>query len=148
MTGVFDTEHWIYWVGPATGAIVAVVFYQFIKILEYEVANPGQDNDDKDQEIKEEMEKREGSQDPELGNAPGPGPIPSTGPGAVPGTPMPPNGGMPLPHTASGGSGGSIPQVGPGSTMGSAMASAVARKRSMKSVQEGQGFGGRGEQTY
>ena len=64
ITGVFDAEHWIYWVGPAAGAILAVVFYKFIKILEYEVANPGQDDDDKDQEVKEEIEKREGSMEP------------------------------------------------------------------------------------
>lgn len=57
VTGIFDKEHWIYWVGPAVGAIIAVVFYKFIKILEYEVANPGQDDDDKDLEIKEEMQK-------------------------------------------------------------------------------------------
>ncbi|KAK1060596.1 Aquaporin-5 [Friedmanniomyces endolithicus] len=43
VTGKFDSEHWIYWVGPAAGAIVAVAFYKFIKILEYEMANPGQD---------------------------------------------------------------------------------------------------------
>ncbi|KAF2430109.1 aquaporin-like protein [Tothia fuscella] len=43
VTGIFDKEHWIYWVGPATGAIAAVLFYKFIKILEYEMANPGQD---------------------------------------------------------------------------------------------------------
>jgi len=30
-------------VGPGTGAIAAVLFYNFIKILEYEMANPGQD---------------------------------------------------------------------------------------------------------
>ena len=30
-------------VGPAAGAVIAVVFYKMIKILEYEVANPGQD---------------------------------------------------------------------------------------------------------
>jgi hypothetical protein len=30
-------------VGPGTGAIAAVLFYKFIKILEYEMANPGQD---------------------------------------------------------------------------------------------------------
>ena len=48
ITGVFDVEHWIYWVGPGLGAI--------IKMLEYEVANPGQD-DDKDDEIKEKKEK-------------------------------------------------------------------------------------------
>ncbi|KAI4724343.1 aquaporin-like protein [Aureobasidium sp. EXF-10728] len=43
VTGVWDNEHWIYWLGPALGAIIAVVFYKFIKILEYEIANPGQD---------------------------------------------------------------------------------------------------------
>lgn len=29
----------IYWVGPGAGAIIAVVFYKFIKMLEYEIAN-------------------------------------------------------------------------------------------------------------
>lgn len=60
VTGIFDKEHWIYCkpaehckvptsanvttgLGPAIGAIVAVLFYRFIKILEYEVTNPGQD---------------------------------------------------------------------------------------------------------
>lgn len=57
ITGVFDVEHWIYWVGPGLGAILAVVFYQFIKMLEYEVANPGQDDDDKDEQVKEVREK-------------------------------------------------------------------------------------------
>ncbi|CAD0094249.1 unnamed protein product [Aureobasidium vineae] len=43
VTGVWDNEHWVYWLGPALGALIAVVFYKFIKILEYEIANPGQD---------------------------------------------------------------------------------------------------------
>ncbi|KEQ76466.1 aquaporin-like protein [Aureobasidium namibiae CBS 147.97] len=44
VTGIWDNEHWVYWLaGPALGAIIAVVFYKFIKILEYEIANPGQD---------------------------------------------------------------------------------------------------------
>ncbi|KAJ9614650.1 hypothetical protein H2200_002787 [Cladophialophora chaetospira] len=43
VTRTFDTEHWIYWVGPGGGALAAVLFYKFIKMLEYEVANPGQD---------------------------------------------------------------------------------------------------------
>lgn len=43
--------------GPGLGAIIAVVFYKFIKMLEYEVANPGQDDDDKDEQVKEVREK-------------------------------------------------------------------------------------------
>jgi len=35
-------------VGPAIGAVLAVVFYKFIKMLEYEMANPDQDADEKD----------------------------------------------------------------------------------------------------
>ena len=42
----FPTEHWIYWVGPFLGALVASGFYWFIRALEYESANPGQDFDD------------------------------------------------------------------------------------------------------
>jgi len=41
----FASYHWIYWLGPILGAIVAAGFYKFIKILEYETANPGQDLD-------------------------------------------------------------------------------------------------------
>lgn len=46
--GKFDGYHWIYWVGPVSGAIVAVVFYRVIKFLEYETANPGADSDGRD----------------------------------------------------------------------------------------------------
>ena len=31
--------------GPAIGTLVAVVFYKFLNILEYEMANPGADGD-------------------------------------------------------------------------------------------------------
>jgi aquaporin related protein len=43
--GTFNHYHWIYWLGPFLGAIIAVFFYHFIKMLEYEAANPGQDSD-------------------------------------------------------------------------------------------------------
>lgn len=43
----FAGYHWIYWVGPMLGSIVAAGFYKFIKALEYETANPGQDSSHK-----------------------------------------------------------------------------------------------------
>ena len=42
----FPDDHWIYWVGPLLGAVVASGFFWFIKSCEYETANPGQDFDD------------------------------------------------------------------------------------------------------
>ncbi|KAK4495449.1 hypothetical protein PRZ48_013780 [Zasmidium cellare] len=39
----FPGYHWIYWLGPALGALIAVGFYRLVKVLEYETANPGQD---------------------------------------------------------------------------------------------------------
>ncbi|KAL9106252.1 MAG: hypothetical protein Q9227_008720 [Pyrenula ochraceoflavens] len=52
VTNTYDSEHWIYWVGPGIGSLIAVAFYRFIKALEYEVANPGQD--DGGEAVKEE----------------------------------------------------------------------------------------------
>lgn len=46
ITRTFPSEHWIYWVGPFLGAIIAAGFYWFIKTFEYQTANPGQDFDD------------------------------------------------------------------------------------------------------
>lgn len=42
--GDFPAEHWIYWAGPAIGAVLAAGLYKFLKILDYERANPGQDS--------------------------------------------------------------------------------------------------------
>jgi len=39
----FHHYHWIYWVGPFLGSLLAAGFYKFIKMLEYETANPNQD---------------------------------------------------------------------------------------------------------
>jgi aquaporin related protein len=49
-TGQFDTDHWMYCVCPAIGAVAAFAFYRFIKILEYELANPGQNNTDEEED--------------------------------------------------------------------------------------------------
>lgn len=47
----FPGYHWIYWLGPALGALLAVCFYRLIKILEYETANPGQDFNQAEAEV-------------------------------------------------------------------------------------------------
>jgi aquaporin rerated protein, other eukaryote len=41
--GKFNGYHWIYWVGPVLGALLASGFYLFIKALEYETVNPESD---------------------------------------------------------------------------------------------------------
>jgi aquaporin related protein len=43
--GTFHSYHWIYWVGPLLGALLASGFYLFIKALEYETVNPEQDGE-------------------------------------------------------------------------------------------------------
>jgi aquaporin related protein len=58
VTGIWDKEHWIYWVGPAAGAIAAVGFYNFIKLLEYEMANPGQDSTSEEKAAQEAEETK------------------------------------------------------------------------------------------
>jgi len=41
-------------VGPILGSLIAVFFYRFIKMLEYEMANPGQDGDPENDPTKNE----------------------------------------------------------------------------------------------
>lgn len=50
MNHLFPGYHWIYWLGPALGAVLAVLFYRFVKVLEYETANPGQDFNEREAE--------------------------------------------------------------------------------------------------
>jgi aquaporin related protein len=132
VTGVFDLEHWIYWVGPALGTIIAVVFYQFIKILEYEVANPGQDDNEKDLEVKV-MRERSASPDLEMG-------IGNAGNGG---------GGAASIGGHGGGGAASIGGHGGGASIGGVSAHTIKDVMERKAKKwEGQGFGGRGADTY
>ncbi|KAF3902053.1 Aquaporin-2 [Arthrobotrys entomopaga] len=45
VAGHFNSDHWIYWIGPLLGALLAAGFYRLLKFLQYETANPGQDVD-------------------------------------------------------------------------------------------------------
>ncbi|KAH7128869.1 aquaporin-like protein [Dactylonectria macrodidyma] len=39
----FPGYHWIYWIGPALGGVLAALYYRLVKRMHYEEANPGQD---------------------------------------------------------------------------------------------------------
>lgn len=47
----FEDYHWIYWIGPILGSLLASGFYKFIKMLEYETANLGQDFDENEKQL-------------------------------------------------------------------------------------------------
>ncbi|PHH92922.1 hypothetical protein CDD83_3412 [Cordyceps sp. RAO-2017] len=42
----FVSHHWVYWIGPFMGALLAFAAYSLLKWLDYQTANPGQDADD------------------------------------------------------------------------------------------------------
>lgn len=48
INGGWHGYHWIYWVGPGLGAMLAVAFYKLIKVLEYETVNPPADEAEKE----------------------------------------------------------------------------------------------------
>lgn len=41
----FPNYHWIYWVGPILGSVLAWLVWKLLKLLDYETCNPGQDDD-------------------------------------------------------------------------------------------------------
>lgn len=42
----FPSYHWIYWIGPLLGSLVASAFYSLLKYLRWKECNPGQDWND------------------------------------------------------------------------------------------------------
>lgn len=47
----FPYYHWIYWLGPFMGSLLAVTFYRLIKVLEFETANPKADFNKQEAEV-------------------------------------------------------------------------------------------------
>ncbi|KAF3479517.1 uncharacterized protein GIQ15_06493 [Arthroderma uncinatum] len=45
IAGAFPGYHWIYWVGPLLGSLLATAFYHGLNVLRYQNVNPGQDFD-------------------------------------------------------------------------------------------------------
>lgn len=41
----FPSYHWIYWVGPFLGSLIAFSIWKVFKLMKYETCNPGQDAD-------------------------------------------------------------------------------------------------------
>jgi len=48
--GVWPGYHWIYWIGPLLGSLLAVGFYKLMKYSDYETVNPGQDFNEEETE--------------------------------------------------------------------------------------------------
>jgi aquaporin related protein len=46
VTRTFPGYHYIYWIGPFLGTLLALGVYKIVKTVEYETVNPGQDFDD------------------------------------------------------------------------------------------------------
>ncbi|KAJ9618319.1 Aquaporin-1 [Taxawa tesnikishii (nom. ined.)] len=49
-TRLFPGYHWIYWLGPFLGTMIAYGLYTLLKFGEYETANPGQDFNEHEEE--------------------------------------------------------------------------------------------------
>ncbi|KAI1629222.1 aquaporin rerated protein [Exophiala viscosa] len=47
----FPGHHWIYWVGPVLGSLVAAAFFYLLEMFEWKTANPGQDYDDLETQV-------------------------------------------------------------------------------------------------
>ncbi|PTB63839.1 aquaporin-like protein [Trichoderma citrinoviride] len=55
VTGHYHGYHWIYWLGPCLGALLSFGVYSLLKVLEYQIANPGQDAGDPEEANEEAL---------------------------------------------------------------------------------------------
>ncbi|KAL4924623.1 aquaporin-like protein [Aspergillus undulatus] len=56
----FPVYHWIYWVGPLLGSLLACAFYSFLTHFQYESVNPGQDFNEWEAKMNSEMNSEQG----------------------------------------------------------------------------------------
>ncbi|KAK5174891.1 Aquaporin-1 [Saxophila tyrrhenica] len=47
----FNSEQWVYWVGPLAGSVLAVLLLKLIKALEYETANPDKPSSSRGEQV-------------------------------------------------------------------------------------------------
>lgn len=67
----FEDTHWIYWVGPFAGSILATLMFKLIKALEYTTVNgegAGEEKKPIDIESQSVADKSRGAADPGLGS--------------------------------------------------------------------------------
>lgn len=57
----FPGYHWIYWVGPLLGSLLASGFFALLQRLRYETCNPGQDYNELEAKLQSEALNRERS---------------------------------------------------------------------------------------
>jgi aquaporin rerated protein, other eukaryote len=57
----FPHYHWIYWLGPVLGALLAAAFYHLLEAFGWRTANPGQDYNDVEASLPDLSEKAQQS---------------------------------------------------------------------------------------
>jgi len=62
VSGQFNGYHWIYWLGPFLGALLASGFYVLIKYLNYEEVNGDQDKSQDEEKILDMVRQNDGGQ--------------------------------------------------------------------------------------